>query len=232
MWLRHIATQSQITPGRRLGARWCDKKSILMRYVGASVSGWIAAPIAALWELVSDATRHPSIAGSGEVRTVTVRGGAMGSGAIFDSQQKIRGVPYVIANRVMIWEPPHTIAWRTGVGPFPGSLHGWWFHLRPELGGTRVENGVALILALPDLPPFALIGRAIAQGYAGSIHPTLRNLAYLVDAPPPTDVIEQLEPPAALAALLPPPIVSGAILAGGALLGLKVALRALRGRRA
>lgn len=203
-----------------------------MRYVGASVSGRIAAPIAALWELVSDPTRHPTIAGSGEVRAVRVRGAAVGPGAVFDSRQQIRGLPYAIANQVVIWDPPHTIAWRTGVGPLPGTLHGWWFHLRPELGGTRVENGVALILALPDLPPFTLVGRAIAQGYASSIHPTLRNLAYLVDAPPPTDLIETLEPPAALAARLPPPIIPGTILAGGALAGLLAALRALRGRRA
>jgi uncharacterized protein YndB with AHSA1/START domain len=192
----------------------------MFKYSGAAVSGLIAAPVEAVWELVSDVARHPAIAGSGEVRGIRVVGdGPLGLGGVFESRQNLRGIKYVTASRVVIWEPPHRFAWRVGLPGAPGRAQTWMFSLRPEAGGTRLENGVALIYAFPSLPPFSLARAQISRRYAGSIHPTLRNVAAILGAPAPSDVVERLEPPPALAAFLPPPATLPAVaLAGGATL--------------
>lgn len=202
----------------------------MFKYSGAVVSGLIMAPVEAVWELVSDVRRHPEIAGSGEVQAIeVVDGGALGLGAVFESHQRIRGINYVTANRVVVWEPPYRFAWRVGVPGAAGKAQVWMFSLSPSNGGTRIENGVALIYAFPDIFPFSLPRTWISRGYAGSIHPTLNNVASLLGAPPPTEVVERLEPPAELAAMLPPPALPfSAALAGGA--ALLLAARALRRR--
>lgn len=183
----------------------------MLAYTGATVSGRINASPEALWELVSDVERHPQIAGSGEVQVVTIRDGRpLRVGAVFESQQFMRGIHYVTANRVVIWEPPYRFAWRVGLPSAPGIAQIWSFTLRPEANGTRVTNGVALIYVLPTFFPFSLIRKKLAQGYANSMLPTLDNLARMVNAPPPTDIQVINEPPADLTAMLPPLIVPGA----------------------
>lgn len=199
-----------------------------MRYSGASVSGLILASPAAIWELVGNVTRHPAIAGSGEVREVSVVGdGPLAAGAVFESQQCLRGINYVTANRVVAWEPGRRFAWRIGVRGAPGVAQIWKFELSPEGGATRVENGVALLYAFPSIYPFSLARARLGRGYAASIRPTLFNLAAMLGAPPPAELVERHEPPADLAAQLPPPALQGAaVLAGGA--ALFAAARALR----
>jgi hypothetical protein len=204
----------------------------MLRYTGAAVSGVIAVPIEQVWELVSDVTRHPVIAGSGEVQAVTiVGGGALSAGKVFESQQKMRGMRYVTANKVVAWEPPYRMAWKVGVPGLPGVAQTWIFDLSPVSGGTRVENGVALFYAFPPFPPFSWISRSLARGYAGSIVPTLDNIARLLNAPPPIQVVLREEPPPAALAHMPPPIVQGVALAlgGAAMLAL---VRRVVGRRA
>ncbi|MFN3373853.1 MAG: SRPBCC family protein [Chloroflexus sp.] len=183
----------------------------MIRYTGASVSGRINAPVEAIWELISDVERHPQIAGSGEVQAVTIRNGRpLEVGAVFESQQFMRGIHYVTANRIVIWEPPYRFAWRVGLPSAPGIAQIWMFTLQPEANGTRVTNGVALIYALPTFFPFSLLRKKMAKGYANSMLPTLDNLARMVNAPPPDDVRVITEPPAELTAMLPPLIVPGA----------------------
>lgn len=204
----------------------------MFKYSGASVSAVIAAPPEAVWELVSDVTRHPEIAGSGEVQQITVAGGGpLGLGSVFESRQNLRGIKYVTANKVVLWEPPLRFAWRVGLPGAPGVAQAWMFSLCPEAGGTRLENGVALVYAFPDLPPFSLIRAEISRRYAGSIHPTLRNVAAILGAPAPTDVVERLEPPPALVGFMPPAaaLPTAALAGGAALLLAAAALR--RGAR-
>lgn len=149
-----------------------------MRYVGASVSGVVRAPVESVWDLVADPTRHPEIAGSGEVQAVTVPGGRMGPGVVFESQQYMRGLSYVTANRVVIWEPPYRIAWRVGFTFAPGVAQIWMFSLAPEAGGTRIENGVVLPYALPGCSPSACFTARLRAGrYPSSSRPSCGWLA-------------------------------------------------------
>ncbi len=200
-----------------------------MRYVGASVSGVLRAPVESVWDLVADPTRHPEIAGSGEVRAVTVPGGRMGPGVVFESQQRMRGLSYVTANRVVIWEPPYRIAWRVGFTFAPGVAQIWMFSLAPEASGTRIENGVALPYALPNVFPFDLLHREIARREVSVIRPTFTRLASVLGTSPPAELVERLEAPAALTALLPSPWLQGGLWVG---LGAVVAGLLLRLRRA
>ncbi len=189
----------------------------MIRYTGATVSGLITAPVEAIWELVSDVERHPQIAGSGEVQAVTVRDSRpLGPGVIFESQQLLRGIHYVTANRIVIWEPPYRFAWRVGTTRAPGIAQIWMFHLQPEANGTRVTNGVALIYALPVFFPFSLLRQKVAQGYARSMQPTLENIARMVNAPPPTDLRITTEPPPELTKMFPPLFVPGATMVAAA----------------
>ncbi len=190
----------------------------MIAYTGATVSARINAPLEALWELVSDVERHPQIAGSGEVQAVTIRDGRpLTVGAVFESQQYMRGIHYVTANRVVIWDPPYRFAWRVGLPAAPGIAQIWMFRLQPEANGTRVTNGVALVYALPTFFPFSLLRKKIGQGYADSMTPTLANLARMVNAPPPADVQVVTEPPAELTAMLPPLLIPGATMLAAAL---------------
>ncbi len=203
----------------------------MLRYTGAAASGVIAAPIERVWELVSDVTRHPIIAGSGEVQEVSIVGGGdLALGSVFQSQQNMRGMRYVTANKVIIWDAPYRMAWKVGAPGLPGVAQTWLFDLTPVAGGTRVENGVALVYALPPIPPFTWVSRKLARGYASSITPTLTNIARLLDAPPPTQVVLRETPPAAALAHMPPPIVQGVALALGGLAFLAVTRRIMGAR--
>jgi hypothetical protein len=198
----------------------------MLKYTGAAASGVIAAPIERVWELVSDVTRHPIIAGSGEVQEVSiVGGGSLGTGAVFESHQNMRGMRYVTANKIVHWEPPYRLAWKVGVPGLPGVAQTWIFDLAPVTGGTRIENGVALMYAFPPLPPFSWISRSLARGYAGSIMPTLTNVARLLDAPPPTHLELHEKAPAFALAHMPMPVVQGAALAMGGLAAAALARR-------
>lgn len=200
----------------------------MLRYTGAAASGVIAAPIERVWELVSDVTRHPQIAGSGEVQAVTiVGGGGLAAGKVFQSQQNMRGLAYVTANKVVQWDPPYRLAWKVGVPGVPGVAQTWIFDLASVPGGTQVTNGVALVYAFPTFPPFSWISRALAHGYSDSITPTLNNIARLLDAPPPTQVQLHLTPPAAALAHMPAPVVQGVALAAGGVAALALARRML-----
>ncbi len=187
----------------------------MMRYMGAAVSAVIAAPIEEVWALVSDPTRHPEIAGTGEVRAVqVVGGGPVGLGTVFESQQNMRGARYVTANRVVLWEPPYRFAWRVGLRVNPGVGQIYGFKLTPEAGGTRVENAMASIYAAPAFFPFSLLHEELGRREAGAMRPTLANIARVLGAPPPTDYQERREAPSELAAQLPSPLLQGATVAG------------------
>ena len=187
-----------------------------MRYLGASVSGVIAAPVEQVWALISNPQRHTEFAGSGEVQSVEiVGGGPMALGVVFQSHQRVNSLAYVTASRTVIWEPPFRFAWRGGFAFAPGKAQIWMFSLTPEAGGTRVENGMAQIYALPTGFPFSLIHAELGRREAALMRPTLVNLANALGAPPPTDLTERYEAPAAVDSLLPWPLMQGALWEGG-----------------
>lgn len=140
-------------------------------------------------------------------------------GAVFESQQCMRGINYVTANKIVIWQPPYRFAWRVGLPGMPGIAQIWMFDLQPATGGCRVTNGVALTLyTLPTIPPLSMLRDSIGRGYAGSIVPTLHNLAAMLEVPAPTEISSVSEPPAELVGLLPPAdLLGGAVMAAAAL---------------
>jgi uncharacterized protein YndB with AHSA1/START domain len=201
----------------------------MFRYLGASVSGVIAAPVEAVWDLVSDPTRHPQFAGSGEVQAVKlVSAGPMGLGATFESNQEMRGIRYVTANRTVIWEPPFRFAWRVGTSFAPGVAQIWMFSLTPEAGGTRLENAVVLPYACPTFFPFRLAHDEVGRREIDVMRPTLDNVAHALGVLGPTAVLTNERAPAALTELLPTPLLQAALWAGGA--ALLLYLLARRGR--
>lgn len=188
----------------------------MFQYMGASVSAVLAASPEQIWPLVSDVTQHARLAGSGEVQTVRLRDAAEpAAGVVFESQQLMRGIAYTTANRIVRWEPNRRIAWRVGFPFAPGIAQAWHFRLTPLATGTRVENAVALVYALPDAALLSPLFDAMGRGYAGSMVPTLDNLAQMIGVPAPIDRQIQLRPPGTLTELMPPPAVTGSLLLGG-----------------
>lgn len=201
----------------------------MFRYVGASVSGVIAAPLETVWDLVSDPTRHAQFAGSGEVQAVKlVSDGPMGLGAIFQSKQEKRGIRYVTANRTVIWEPPFRFAWRVGASFAPGVAQIWMFSLTPEAGGTRLENAVVLPYALPIFFPYRLAHDEVGRREIAVMRPTLDNVAHALGVLGPTAVLCNERAPEALIELLPTPLLQGALWAGSAALMLYALARRRR----
>ncbi|RRR65323.1 MAG: DNA methyltransferase [Candidatus Viridilinea halotolerans] len=188
----------------------------MFRYLGASVSGVIAAPMEAVWEVVSDPMRHPQLAGSGHVRSVEVVGdGPMGVGSTFLAKQELQGIRYVSTNRTVIWEPPFRFAWRVGTPFAPQGAQIWMFSMLPDHAGTRIENGVALPFVLPSFFPFSLVHDEFGRREQSQIGPTLDNLARILGVLPPSSVVASERAPVPLTALLPSPILQGSLWVGG-----------------
>lgn len=96
-----------------------------------------------VFELIADATQHPSFDGSG-----TVRGAGEGSseplrlGSTFGMSMKL-GLPYTTVNDVVEYEANRRIAWRTRGGGALKHLVGgriWRYELQPVQGGTLVRQ--------------------------------------------------------------------------------------------
>lgn len=97
----------------------------------------------AIFTLLSDASRHHDIDGSGTV--MAARSGAaerLRPGAAFGMSMRV-GLPYSTVNTVIEYEENRRIAWQTTIGGIPGRLAGgriWRYELEPAEGGTRVRE--------------------------------------------------------------------------------------------
>jgi uncharacterized protein YndB with AHSA1/START domain len=107
-----------------------------------SVERVIAAPPAAIFALLADASRHRDIDGSGTVR------GAKGSpeplrlGSSFGMSMRL-GLPYSTVSTVIEFEPDRRIAWQTQAPSLLSKLIGgriWRYELEPTEGGTLVRE--------------------------------------------------------------------------------------------
>jgi uncharacterized protein YndB with AHSA1/START domain len=104
------------------------------RTVSADIT--VDAPPDVVFAILADPRRHSEIDGSGSVRSV-VRGPdrLTGTGQRFTVRMKLFGVPYVIVNRVVEFEPGRRIAWRHV------TVNRWRYELEPTAdGGTRVTE--------------------------------------------------------------------------------------------
>jgi uncharacterized protein YndB with AHSA1/START domain len=96
----------------------------------------IDAPPATVFAILTDPRQHSRIDGSGSVGSVINAPERLtGSGQTFTVRMKLFGVPYVIRNRVVEFEPDRLIAWRHF------TPNRWRYELAPTAdGGTRVTE--------------------------------------------------------------------------------------------
>lgn len=111
----------------------------------------IDARIDAVWRVVADVASHPKLAGSGEVRSVTLEG-PVEAGTWFTSEIDVGVVrpAFVSRNRIDLVKQPTELRWTSYPPLDPGEteLHqleiSWWFKLTPGKGETLVEHGFRL----------------------------------------------------------------------------------------
>ncbi|MGY2127503.1 SRPBCC family protein [Blastococcus sp. SYSU DS0617] len=96
----------------------------------------VDAPPETVFAILADPRQHSRIDGSGSVGSVISAPERLtGTGQTFTVRMKLFGVPYVIRNRVVEFEPGRRIAWRHF------TANRWRYELAPTAdGGTRVTE--------------------------------------------------------------------------------------------
>jgi uncharacterized protein YndB with AHSA1/START domain len=108
-----------------------------------SVERVIPAPAEKIFALLSDASKHQLIDGSGSVRAP--KAGAperLTLGSTFGMSMKL-GIGYSMLNEVIEFEDGRRIAWQARPPGFAGKFTGgriWRYELEPVEGGTRVRE--------------------------------------------------------------------------------------------
>ena len=159
-----------------------------------SVERVINAPAPSIFAIVSDASRHKEIDGSGSiVRLKTDAPQQLELGSTFGMSMKL-GVPYSMSNRVIEFEPDKRIAWQTILsGPLGRFIGGriWRYELEPADGGagTLVRETWDI---RQDKQRFMLRAGPVGKQTAQAMAKTLGRLAELTEsssesssAPPP-----------------------------------------------
>ena len=104
-----------------------------MSVISESVT--VDAPPAVVFAILADPRQHSRIDGSGSVGSVLKAPTRITrTGETFVVRMKLFGVPYVIRNRVVEFEPERRIAWRHF------TANRWRYELEPVDGGTRVTE--------------------------------------------------------------------------------------------
>jgi hypothetical protein len=150
-----------------------------------SVERVIEAPAASIFAIVSDASRHPEIDGSGSVKGLKV--GAphqLALGSTFGMSMKL-GVPYSMSNTVIEFEQDRRIAWQTVMSGPLGRLVGgriWRYELEAADGGTLVRETWDIS---QDKQRFMLKAGPVGKQTADAMAKTLDRLAELSESPAP-----------------------------------------------
>jgi uncharacterized protein YndB with AHSA1/START domain len=143
----------------------------------------IAAPPEAVFTLIGDPARHATLAGSGEVKTVRLRGsGPTTVGSTFEADEEIRigrnTQRFTAVSTIAEYEAPRVISWTSMPPnrPRPKRIQ-WWYELEHIPTGTRVTERVEVDLGtvvnvLMKLPYRKMRGAAVSAGMAR----TLENL--------------------------------------------------------
>jgi len=157
-----------------------------LNFPSVTVTALITAPCEVLFDIVSDPTRHPQLAGSGEVIEVKwITPPPVGVGSGFQSRQCIGWYQYPTRSYVQVYEPPYRFIWLSGPGfkkpPF-GQL--WGFDLQPIDARTTLASNLMRwpLLPLPQFPPFAWFAERGLKHELNNMKPTLYNLARMANA--------------------------------------------------
>jgi hypothetical protein len=134
-----------------------------------SVRRLIASEPAALFAVLADLSQHPVIDGSGTVRHVRGNPARLELGARFTMDMRV-GLPYVIRNVVVEWEPDRLIAWRHF------GRHRWRYRLEP------VGDGSTLVTETFDWSTSILPKAIELVGYPTRHPPAMRRTLERLDA--------------------------------------------------
>jgi hypothetical protein len=109
-----------------------------------TVKRMIPASPEAIFDVLSDATQHSVIDGSGMLQGKRPEAPErLSLGTTFGMSMKMLHLPYSTANRVVEFEANRRIAWQTGPTGFMQRLIAgriWRYELEPEDGGTLVRE--------------------------------------------------------------------------------------------
>jgi uncharacterized protein YndB with AHSA1/START domain len=147
-----------------------------------SVERVIKAPPEAIFAIISDASRHPEIDGSGSVvKTKPGTPHKLALGTTFGMSMKL-GVPYSMSSTVIEFEPDRRLAWQTKLSGRLGRFVGgriWRYELSPVDGGTKVTETWDIS---QDKQGFMLKYGPVASQTAQSMTKTLKRLAELTES--------------------------------------------------
>src|SRR4051794_25194153 len=107
-----------------------------------TVERTIKADASAIFELLSDPSKHQQIDGSGSVRDAKEGSSRVSMGSKFGMSMKL-GIPYSMVNEVIEFDEPKRIAWQTRPPSIGAKLFGgriWRYELEPTEGGTIVRE--------------------------------------------------------------------------------------------
>ena len=104
----------------------------------------------AVFNIVSDLTRHKELAGSGElVKVRKLTEGPCCLGAMIEADESIKMgdqvMEFAAKSVVVAYDSPKVISWMPSP-PVPTRRIQWWFQLTPEGQGTRVSHEVEVDL--------------------------------------------------------------------------------------
>lgn len=134
----------------------------------------IAAPAAAIFDLLADPGAHARFDGSGTVRSAAGNPPRLSLGAKFAMNMRI-GLPYRVTNTVVEFEEGKRIAWRHLGG------HIWRYQLAPVAGGTEVTETFD---GTTSKAPWALSLMGVARKHPAAIEATLARLSEAVAGQP------------------------------------------------
>ena len=138
----------------------------------------------AVFDIVSDFTKHAELAGSGEVlRIRKLTEGPVGLGTMIEADESInvggQQMDFPAKSIVVTCDAPSTFSW-IPIPPFPMRRIQWWFNLIPQEGGTRVVHEVEVDMGEPTDPQLKALKDNYEQLRAGVIaqgmDKTLENL--------------------------------------------------------
>lgn len=138
-----------------------------------SASRMIKASAEEIFAIVSDASRHPEIDGSGTVQATRGKSEPLTLGSKFGASVKLGPLPYRITNKVVEYDENRLIAWQHF------GKHRWRYELEPVDGGTMVTETFDWSTSTS---PMVIEKAGYPNRHLGNIEQTLEKLAQLVEA--------------------------------------------------
>ena len=102
----------------------------------------------AVFDIVSDPSRHIELAGSGELNKVERVPGPVGTGTHIPAEESVKmadgsGMDITADSIVVTYDPPNSFSWIVNPAlPEQVRRIQWWFRMSPQGGGTKVIHEV------------------------------------------------------------------------------------------